>query len=80
MTNRVLAALGVATTMGLVGPLSAQSVPTPESVLGFRPGADFELATYDKADQFDRTAAVGFITIWGLPVKVQSQVQPAEEE
>jgi len=40
---------------------------------------DFALATYDKADEFDRTAAVGFISIWGLPVKVQSQVQPVEE-
>ena len=40
---------------------------------------DFALATYDKADEFDRTAAVGFISIWGLPVKVQSQVQPMEE-
>ncbi len=40
---------------------------------------DFELATYDKADQFDRTAAVGFINIWGLPVKVQSQAQRTEE-
>ncbi len=36
---------------------------------------DFSLATYDKADQFDRTAAVGFINIWGLPVKVQAQAQ-----
>ena len=41
---------------------------------------DFSLATYDKADQFDRTAAVGFISIWGLPVKVQSQAQLIEEE
>ncbi len=40
---------------------------------------DFALATYDKADQFDRTAAVGFINIWGLPVKVQSQAQRTEE-
>ena len=40
---------------------------------------DFALATYDKGDEFDRTAAVGFINIWGLPVKVQSQVQPMEE-
>ena len=40
---------------------------------------DFALATYDKGDEFDRTAAVGFIKIWGLPVKVQSQVQPMEE-
>lgn len=36
---------------------------------------DFSLATYDKADQFDRTAAPGFIHIWGLPVRVQAQAQ-----
>jgi len=36
---------------------------------------DFSLATYDKADAFDRTAAVGFISIWGLPVRVQAQAQ-----
>ncbi len=41
---------------------------------------DFSLATYDKADQFDRTAAVGFISIWGLPVKVQAQAQLLDEE
>lgn len=41
---------------------------------------DFSLATYDKADQFDRTAAVGFISIWGLPVKVQAQAQLFDEE
>ena len=41
---------------------------------------DFSLATYDKADQFDRTAAVGFISIWGLPVKVQAQAQLIDAE
>ena len=41
---------------------------------------DFSLATYDKADQFDRTAAVGFISIWGLPVKVQAQAQLMDGE
>ena len=41
---------------------------------------DFSLATYDKGDQFDRTAAVGFINIWGLPSRVQSKAQaPAED-
>ena len=33
------------------------------------------LATYDKGDQFDQSAAVGFIHLWGLPVKTQAQVQ-----
>ncbi|HZP27119.1 MAG TPA: argininosuccinate synthase [Dehalococcoidia bacterium] len=41
---------------------------------------DFSLATYDKGDQFDRTAAVGFIQIWGLPVRVQARAQTLESE
>jgi len=40
---------------------------------------DFSLATYDKEDQFDRTAAIGFIDIWALPVKVQAQAQPFDD-
>ena len=39
---------------------------------------DFSLATYDKEDQYDRTAAPGFIQIWGLPVRVQAQAQGEE--
>jgi argininosuccinate synthase len=42
---------------------------------------DFSLATYDKGDNFDRNAAVGFINIWGLPVRVQAQAQaPGEDD
>ena len=33
------------------------------------------LATYDAADQFDQSAAHGFIQIWGLPVRVQADSQ-----
>ncbi len=33
------------------------------------------LATYDEGDQFDQSAARGFIQIWGLPVRVQAQAQ-----
>jgi argininosuccinate synthase len=40
---------------------------------------DFSLATYDKGDSFDRNAAAGFINIWGLPVRVQSQAQSPGE-
>jgi argininosuccinate synthase len=40
---------------------------------------DFSLATYDKADEFDRTAAVGFINIWGLPSRVQARAQLLDE-
>ena len=33
------------------------------------------LATYEKGDQYDQSAAEGFIHIWGLPVRVQAQSQ-----
>ncbi len=36
---------------------------------------NFSLATYDKGDAFDQKASVGFIQIWGLPVKIQAQAQ-----
>ncbi|HEX78638.1 MAG TPA: argininosuccinate synthase [Dehalococcoidia bacterium] len=38
------------------------------------------LATYDKGDRFDQSAAAGFIHIWGLPNKTQSQVQKTEDD
>ncbi len=39
----------------------------------------YGLATYDKGDQFDQSAASGFIHIWGLPVRTQAQIQQAKE-
>jgi argininosuccinate synthase len=39
---------------------------------------DYSLATYESSDQFDRSAAPGFIHIWGLPVRVQAQAQEPE--
>jgi argininosuccinate synthase len=38
------------------------------------------LATYDKGDQFDQSAAAGFIHIWGLPARTQCEVQPEPED
>ncbi|WP_207695321.1 argininosuccinate synthase [Enterococcus sp. DIV0212c] len=35
------------------------------------------LATYTSADTFDQDAAVGFIKLWGLPTKVNAEVQAA---
>jgi len=32
-------------------------VPTPESVFGFAPGADYKLATYDQSIEFFRKLA-----------------------
>ena len=39
----------------------------------------FGLATYDKGDVFDQSASLGFIHIWGLPVKTQAQIQGVEQ-
>ncbi|HEX2924477.1 MAG TPA: argininosuccinate synthase, partial [Chloroflexota bacterium] len=36
---------------------------------------DQALATYEKGDQFDHSAAVGFIQLWGLPLRTQSRIQ-----
>jgi len=36
------------------------------------------LATYDKEDAFDHQAAVGFIKIWGLPMRTQAESQLAK--
>src|SRR5882724_7451826 len=47
----------VAVLLG-VGVSFAQSVPTPESVLGHKPGDDFYLASYDESrDYFRKLAA-----------------------
>ena len=37
-----------------------------------------DLATYDKGDVFDQSAAVGFIKLWGLTARTQAQVQGKE--
>jgi argininosuccinate synthase len=36
---------------------------------------NYNLATYDKADSFNHNASIGFIHIFGLPVKIQAQAQ-----
>ena len=39
----------------------------------------YGLATYDKADEFDQSASPGFIHIWGLPARTQTQVQKIDK-
>lgn len=38
------------------------------------------LATYTSADTFDQEAAVGFIKLWGLPTKVNAEVQAKSKQ
>ena len=40
----------------------------------------YGLATYEEGDQFDHAAATGFIHIYGLPLRTQSQVQGLSSE
>lgn len=41
---------------------------------------DENLATYTSADTFDQNAAIGFVTLWGLPTKVHAQVHNRSEK
>jgi len=59
-TVRVKLLKGKSTVVGRQSPVSLYS---------------HSLATYDKGDVFDQSAAPGFIHIWGLSVKTQAQVQ-----
>src|SRR5204862_7638171 len=57
LLRRTLASLALA--VALVAPALTQSpaLPTPESSLGFKPGDDYKLATYDQAVEYFRTLA-----------------------
>src|SRR6266436_9388453 len=41
----------------LIGLTPAQTIPTPESVLGHKPGDDFYLANYDESREYFRKLA-----------------------
>ena len=51
------------------GQATAVGTQSPRSLYAF------SLATYEAGDEFDQSAAEGFIDIWGLPVRVQAQAQ-----
>ena len=60
---------GVVRMRLLKGQAVAAGVQSPNSLYRY------SLATYDEGDVFNQTSAVGFIDIWGLPVRVQAQQQ-----
>src|SRR2546427_12407667 len=49
--------LTVLLTLAWVGAAAGQAVPTPESVLGHKPGDDFYLANYDESREYFRKLA-----------------------
>jgi argininosuccinate synthase len=59
-TIRVKLSKGTCTVVGRKSPMSLYSE---------------KLATYQKEDTFDHSASLGFIKIYGLPVKIQAQKQ-----
>jgi len=57
-TTRLLVAAIVVASLGGAMPLAQPTLPTPQSVIGFEPCADYKLATYEQiADYFRRLAA-----------------------
>ncbi|MBN1460526.1 MAG: argininosuccinate synthase [Armatimonadetes bacterium] len=40
----------------------------------------YDLATYDQADRFDQSQAVGFIRLWGLSAQIAEQVRRKSEK
>jgi argininosuccinate synthase len=73
----------VASTQGPVsGEVRMRLGPGSAAVAGRRsPHSlyDLGLATYDQGDAFDHAAAVGFIAIWGLPVRTAAARHPASD-
>lgn len=55
----------------LKGTISKAGSKSPKSLY------NFALATYDKGDQYNHDAAIGFINIFGLSLRNQSQIQLA---
>ena len=49
MSYRFPGALALFVVLGVAAAAQTPALPTPESVLGFKPGADFKLATYEDA-------------------------------
>ena len=66
MQRHVSGSVRVKLYKGQVTPVGVQS---PNSLYRY------SLATYDEGDSFNQESAVGFIDIWGLPIRVQAQQQ-----
>jgi argininosuccinate synthase len=67
-----------ATQAHVTGDVRLELSPGACTVVGRRSHAslyDLSLATYGGGDAFDQRLAEGFVTLWGLPLKVWSAVQ-----
>ncbi len=80
---RALRAFVTWTQRQVTGEVRLRLTPGTASVVGRRsPNSlyDLGLASYGGEDRFDHEAAVGFISIWGLPVRTQAAVRGPFED
>ncbi len=80
--NRDLSAYVISSQRHVTGTIRIKLFKGNSSVVGRKsPKSLYSLglATYDKGDQFDQSAAAGFIHLWGLPVRIQAQAQLIDE-
>jgi len=76
--NRDLSAYIISSQRSVTGTVRMKLFKTSARVAGRKSPRslyNLGLATYDKDDQFDQSAALGFIHLWGLSAKNQAQVQ-----
>ncbi len=76
--NRDLSAYIISSQRSVTGTVRMKLFKTSTGVVGRKSPRslyNLGLATYDKGDQFDQSASLGFIHLWGLPAKNQAQVQ-----
>jgi len=76
--NRDLAAYVLSSQRHVTGTIRVRLLKGNSTVVGRKSPKSLyslSLATYDKGDEFDQSAAEGFIHLWGLPVRTQAQVQ-----
>jgi len=76
--NRDLSAYIISSQRSVTGTVRMKLFKTSARVAGRKSPRslyNLSLATYDKGDQFDQSAALGFIHLWGLPAKTQAQAQ-----
>jgi len=76
--NRDLSAYIISSQREVTGTVRMKLFKTNASVVGRRSPRslyNLSLATYDKGDQFDQSASLGFIHLWGLSAKNQAQTQ-----
>jgi hypothetical protein len=64
----------IAFVIAISATLVAQSgIPTPESVIGFKPGADFKLATYDETIKYFKTLDAASAKMTLVPMGTSTQ-------